>query len=57
MPLKTLVVTALLTLSPALAFAECYGSAHSAADQQAMSCAEGTAWDATSSTCVPVTTS
>lgn len=45
--IKTLLAAAALALVPALGFAACSGSSH-----QAMSCAEGTVWDAESGTCV-----
>lgn len=51
MTFKTLVTTAILTLAPGLALAEgCRDH------EQAMSCAEGSTWDAASGTCVDVTT-
>ncbi|RED14052.1 adenylosuccinate lyase [Pontivivens insulae] len=48
--MKTAIVAALLILSPAAAFAAgCSGS------HQAMSCADGTTYDAQSGTCVATT--
>lgn len=44
--IKTLLAAAALATLPALGFAACSGS------HQAMSCAEGTVWDADSGTCV-----
>jgi hypothetical protein len=55
MNVKTLLSAAVLAMLPGLAFAQCSGQA--AHDQQAMSCAEGTQWDAQTATCTPVTTS
>jgi len=52
--MKTLFATAFLALSPALAMAGC-SSEHM--DVQAMSCVDGSTWDAATSTCVPQTTS
>ncbi len=49
---KTIFVALALTILPAAAFAACSGKSH-----QAMSCAEGTVWDATSQTCVKQATS
>jgi hypothetical protein len=46
MTLKALLAAAALTLCPAIATAQCSG--HS---QQAMSCAEGTVWDAETQSC------
>jgi hypothetical protein len=54
MPVKTFLAAAVLALLPGLSFAMC---SDAKMDQQAMSCAEGSQWDATSATCVPVTTS
>lgn len=52
MHLKTLLASLLITVVPALAFAQgCHGDR---VDQQAMSCAEGTVWDSAASTCVPI---
>lgn len=53
--IKTLFATAFLALSPALAMAEGCSSKHM--DVQAMSCADGSTWDAATSTCVPQITS
>lgn len=50
MTIKTLLAAAALTLTPVLGFAQCSGG-HSEA---AMSCAEGTVYDAASGTCVKV---
>ncbi len=53
MTLKTLLFALPLIVGPAVAFAQgCHGDR---VDQQAMSCAEGTFWDSTASTCVPIT--
>ncbi|MBS0123915.1 adenylosuccinate lyase [Thetidibacter halocola] len=49
MKMKVLVTTALLALTPALAFAAC---GH---EQQAMSCADGTVYDAATGSCKVVT--
>ena len=51
MRLKTFTTVLILSLAPMSAFAQCVGS-H--AEQQAMSCAEGSQWDQVSGTCVPV---
>ncbi len=52
MTLKSLLLTLPLVLSPVMSFAqECHGDR---ADQQAMSCADGTIWDGATATCVPV---
>jgi hypothetical protein len=53
MKLKTLLAALALTITPALAFAQCMGK-H---EQVTMSCAEGTQWDATTQTCVPTASS
>jgi hypothetical protein len=55
MNVKTLLSAAVLAILPGLTFAMCSGEAK--LDQQAMSCAEGTQWDAQTATCTPVTTS
>jgi hypothetical protein len=52
MSLKTVLSAALLAILPGLSFAMCTGDSH--ADQQAMTCAEGTQWDVETGTCVPV---
>ncbi|MCR9114286.1 MAG: adenylosuccinate lyase [Rhodobacteraceae bacterium] len=53
MKTKVILTSAALTLASALsAYAGC--GKHS---EQAMSCAEGTSWDAETLTCVPQTTS
>ncbi len=44
---KTILAAVALTILPAAAFAMCSGKSH-----QAMSCAEGTVWDANSQSCV-----
>lgn len=50
MTIKTLAAALALTLVPALAMAECsYGK------QAAMSCADGSSYDAASGKCVPTT--
>ena len=54
MKIKTIVAAALLALSPSISLAMCNGE-H--ASQEAMSCAEGTVWDAATSTCVDQATS
>lgn len=56
MTLKTIIAAAALAVVPALASAQCAGSA-AKMDQQAMSCLPGTAWDAQTGICVPVATS
>ena len=53
MKLKTLLAALALTITPALAMAECSWSK----EQVTMSCAEGSQWDAASQTCVPVVSS
>ena len=54
MHIKTLLAAFILTAAPGFAFAECsWGSAN----QVTMSCADGTAWDAASQTCVVTATS
>lgn len=50
--LKTLVAAATLMTLPGLAFAQC--SQTDKVEQQAMSCAQGTMWDDTTGTCLPV---
>ncbi len=50
---KIILTTAALTLASALS-AQAACNWH---EQQAMSCAEGSTWDAESKTCVPQTTS
>jgi hypothetical protein len=45
--MKTLLVAATLAAAPLSAFAMCSDKSH-----QAMSCTEGTVWDAQSQTCV-----
>lgn len=55
MPVKTLVAAFVTALLPALATAQC--ASETRMDQQAMSCVEGTQWDQTTATCLPVTTS
>lgn len=44
--IRTVVCAAMLSLLPALAYAGCSDS------HQAMSCTEGTVWDAATQTCV-----
>lgn len=56
MTLRTLVAAAALAVSPVLAGAQCAGD-HAKADQQAMSCLPGTAWDAETGLCLPVASS
>jgi hypothetical protein len=54
MSIKTLLAALVLTAAPGLAMAECsWGMEH----QTTMSCAEGTSWDASTQTCVPVVSS
>lgn len=53
MKLKTLLAALALTITPALAMAECSWK-H---EQVTMSCAEGTQWDAASQSCVPTASS
>jgi hypothetical protein len=54
MSIKTLLAALVLTAAPGLAMAECsWGMEH----QTTMSCAEGTAWDASTQACVPVVSS
>ncbi len=52
MTTKTLFAAAVLALTPALAMAECSWGKH---EQQAMTCADGTVYDADSNTCKVVT--
>jgi len=52
--MKTTIIAAILALSPAIGFAMgCGGAKH----DTAMSCAEGTLYDAKTGTCAPLTTS
>lgn len=53
MTTKTILTALALTLAPALALAE--GCNYGKTDQQAMSCAAGTTYDAASNTCVATT--
>ena len=53
MTTKTLVVALALTLAPTLALAE--GCNYGKLEQQAMSCAAGTTYDAGTKTCLPTT--
>lgn len=53
MKTKTVLVALALTLAPALALAE--GCNYGKHEQQAMSCAAGTTFDAASNTCVATT--
>lgn len=53
MKIKSLVVALALTTAPALAVAE--GCAHGK-QKQAMSCADGTAYDVGTHSCLPVNT-
>ena len=55
MTVKTILTSAVLAVLPVLTYAQCSGEAR--LDQQAMSCTEGTQWDAQTATCVPITTS
>lgn len=52
--IKTLMTAAALTVLPGLAMAMCSGMKY---DTMAMSCAEGSTWDAETRTCVPAATS
>jgi len=56
MTIKTLVAASLLAGLPMLASAQCMGD-NAKADQQAMSCLLGTAWDVDTGLCVPVASS
>lgn len=51
MSLKTFTTALILSIAPISAFAQC---SHGAIEQQAMSCAEGSQWDAEEGTCVPL---
>ncbi|KMW57157.1 hypothetical protein AIOL_002118 [Candidatus Rhodobacter oscarellae] len=54
MKIKTTLAAAILVLSPTFAMAMgCSGYGHT---EQAMSCAEGTAFDEKTGTCIPVVT-
>jgi hypothetical protein len=53
MKLKALLAALALTITPALAMAECSWK-H---EQVTMSCAEGTQWNAETQTCVPTVSS
>jgi len=53
MSIKTLLAALVLTAAPGLAMAECNWMA----ERVTMSCAEGTTWDASTQTCVPVVSS
>ena len=53
MRIKILLAAFVLTAAPGLAFAECSWGMQ----EVTMSCAEGTAWDAASQTCVATATS
>ncbi len=55
MSIKIILSAAVLAVLPGLSFAMCSGDSHS--NQEAMSCADGTQWDAETATCVPVTSS
>ena len=54
MTTKTLLITMALTVLPGIAMAA--GCIHGK-DRQAMSCAQGSAWDTESGTCKPVVNS
>lgn len=54
MHLKTFLTAAILSLAPLSAMAMCSGAGM---EQHAMSCVEGTQWDAEAEICTPVTTS
>lgn len=53
MSIKTLLAALVLVAAPGLAMAECSWGAH----EVTMSCAEGTAWDGDSQSCIPVVSS
>lgn len=53
MTLKTLFAATALIVVPSFALAMGCSSGHQM-DQQAMSCAEGTMWDAATGTCIPL---
>ncbi len=55
MNLKTLAAAIALATLPGLAAAMCGNK--SSLEQHAMTCADGSVWDAATETCVPVTTS
>lgn len=55
MTLKTLAAAVTIAVLPGLAAAMCANK--TTVEQQAMNCAEGTMWDQSSATCVPLTTS
>jgi hypothetical protein len=55
MSIKTMLFAAVMAVLPGLSFAMCTGDSH--ASQEAMTCADGTQWDAETATCVPVTSS
>ena len=48
--MKSILLSSVLLLMPALAFADCTGS-----ESAAMSCADGTAFDHEKGACIPVT--
>ena len=52
--MKTIFTALLITVAPALAYAQCSGG-HS--DQLVMSCPQGQMFDADTDKCVPLTTS
>jgi hypothetical protein len=54
---KTILTAAILGVLPVMAAAQCQGSHAKAAEQQAMSCLPGTAWDIETGTCIPVVSS
>lgn len=54
MKIKTLLATLVIVSAPALAAAECNWGQH---QTTAMSCAEGSTWDAEQQACVPAATS
>jgi hypothetical protein len=55
MQIRTILVAAILAVLPGLSFATCMGASHG--DQAAITCAEGTQWDAETATCIPVSSS
>lgn len=53
---KTIFATLVLTLAPAVAFAEGCSGSHAMQETASISCAEGTTHDAETNTCVPLIT-
>ena len=56
MTIKTLLTAAVLLATPMMASAQCMWGEHGT-QEAAISCAEGTSWDAASMTCVAVVSS